>query len=56
MVATVNGRTVVSTTDTGTDQPDGRQTVVGPGSRAQAPAPAIAGVFDNVTVSVPNPF
>jgi hypothetical protein len=55
VIASVNGHGVVSTTDTGTDQPDGRQTVVTAGSKSGA-GTGITGVFDDVTVQVPNPF
>jgi hypothetical protein len=56
LVATVNGRAVVSTTDSGADQPDGRQTVVTAGAKGSGAATGISGFFDNVTVQVPNPF
>jgi hypothetical protein len=56
LVATVNGHAVVSTTDSGGDQPDGRQTVVTVGAKGSGAATGITGVFDNVTVQVPNPF
>jgi hypothetical protein len=56
VVATVNGRGVVSATDSGADQPDGRQTVVTSGAKGSGSGAGIMGVFDNVTVQVPNPF
>jgi hypothetical protein len=56
LIATVNGRGVVSTTDSGPDQPDGRQTVVMSGAKGSGSAAGITGIFDNVTVQVPNPF
>jgi hypothetical protein len=56
LVATVNGHSVVSTTDSGGDQPDGRQTVVTVGAKGSGAATGITGVFDNVMVQVPNPF
>jgi hypothetical protein len=56
LVATVNGHGVVSATDSGADQPDGRQTVVATGAKGSGAATGISGVFDNVTVQVPNPF
>jgi hypothetical protein len=56
VVASVNGHGVVSTTDSGADQPDGRQTVVTAGAKGSGAATGITGVFDNVTVQVPNPF
>jgi hypothetical protein len=56
VVAAVNGTNVVSTTDAGADQPDGRQTVVMTGAKGSSAGTGIAAVFDNVTVQVPNPF
>ena len=56
VIASVNGRGVVSTTDSGPDQPDGRQTVVTSGAKGSGSGAGITGVFDNVTVQVPNPF
>jgi hypothetical protein len=56
VVATVNGRSVVSTTDSGPDQPDGRQTVVTSGAKGSGSGAGITGFFDDVTVQVPNPF
>jgi hypothetical protein len=56
LIGSVNGRGVVSTTDTGTDQPDGRQTVVTSGAKGSGAGTGITGIFDNVSVQVPNPF
>jgi hypothetical protein len=56
LIASVNGHGVVSTTDSGADQPDGRQTVVTTGAKGSGAATGITGVFDNVTVQVPNPY
>ena len=56
IVATVNGRTVVNTTDSAGDQPDGRRTAVLAGAKGTGPATGIRGLFDNVNVQVPNPF
>jgi hypothetical protein len=56
VIASVNGRGVVSTTDGAADQPDGRQTVVTAGAKGSGAGTGITGVFDNVTVQVPNPF
>jgi hypothetical protein len=56
VIAAINGHGVVSTTDSGADQPDGRQTVVTTGAKGSGVATGISGVFDNVTVQVPNPF
>jgi hypothetical protein len=56
VVASVNGTGVVSTTDSGADQPDGRQTTLTAGAKGSGAGTGITGVFDNVTVQVPNPF
>jgi hypothetical protein len=56
VMASVNGRGVVSTTDAGDDQPDGRQTAVTTGAKGSGAATGITGIFDNVIVQVPNPF
>jgi hypothetical protein len=56
LVGTVNGHAVVSTTDSGGDQPDGRQSVVTVGAKGSGAATGLVGVFDNVMVQVPNPF
>jgi hypothetical protein len=56
VIGSVNGHGVVSTTDSGADQPDGRQTVVTDGAKGSGAATGITGVFDNVLVQVPNPF
>ena len=56
VIATVNGHGVVSTTDSGPDQPDGRQTVVTSGAKGSGSGAGITGIFDDVTVQVPNPF
>jgi hypothetical protein len=56
VVGSVNGHGVVSSTDSGADQPDGRQTVVTAGAKGSGAGTGITGVFDNVTVQVPNPF
>jgi hypothetical protein len=56
VVATVNSHGVVSATDSGPDQPDGRQTVVTSGAKGSGSGAGITGFFDNVTVQVPNPF
>ncbi len=56
VIATVNGRGVVNATDSGADQPDGRQTVVTSGAKGSGSGAGITGFFDNVTVQVPNPF
>jgi hypothetical protein len=56
VIASVNGRGVVSATDSGADQPDGRQTVVTSGAKGSGSGAGIMGVFDDVTVQVPNPF
>jgi hypothetical protein len=56
IIASVNGRTVVSTTDSGQDQPSGRRTVVTAGKKGSGAATGVMGLFDNVTIQVPNPF
>jgi hypothetical protein len=56
VIASVNGHGVVSSTDSAADQPDGRQTTVTSGAKGSGAGTGIAGVFDNVTVQVPNPF
>jgi hypothetical protein len=55
LLAVVNGRTVLSTSDAAADQPDGRRTVVTDGVKAGQGA-GVSGVFDDVTIRVPNPF
>jgi hypothetical protein len=56
VVGAVNGHGVVSATDSSADQPDGRQTVVTAGVKGSKPGTGVTGVFDNVSVLVPNPF
>ncbi len=56
VIASVNGTGVVSATDSGADQPDGRQTVITAGAKGSGAGTGITGVFDNVLVQVPNPF
>jgi hypothetical protein len=56
VIASVNGNNVVSTSDSADDQPDGRQTIVSAGAKGSGAGTGITGVFDNVTVQVPNPF
>jgi hypothetical protein len=56
LIGSVNGHGVVSTTDGAADQPDGRQTVVTVGAKGSGAGTGILGVFDNVSVLVPNPF
>lgn len=55
LVAMVNGRAVLSTSDAAPDQPDGRRTVVTDGVKAGVGA-GVSGVFDDVSIRVPNPF
>lgn len=55
LLAVVNGRAVVSTNDAAADQPDGRRTVVTDGVKAGLGA-GVSGVFDDVSIRVPNPF
>jgi hypothetical protein len=56
LIASVNGRGVVSTTDSAADQPDGRQTALSAGAKGSGAGTGIRGIFDNVLVQVPNPF
>jgi hypothetical protein len=56
VIGVVNGQAVVSTTDSAADQPDGRQSVVTAGAKGSGAGTGITGVFDNVSVLVPNPF
>jgi hypothetical protein len=56
VIASVNGHGVVSATDSSADQPDGRQTVVTSGAKGSGSGAGITGIFDDVTVQVPNPF
>jgi len=56
VVASINGQGVVSTTDSGAEQPDGRRTVILTGAKGSGSGTGIVGSFDNVTVQVPNPF
>lgn len=55
VIGSVNGTNVVSLTDSASDQPDGRQTVLVSGVKGGS-GRGVMGVFDNVTVQVPNPF
>jgi hypothetical protein len=55
LLAVVNGRPVLSTNDSAADQPDGRRTVVTDGVKAGEGA-GVSGVFDDVSIRVPNPF
>ena len=56
ILGTVNGRTVVSTTDSGADQPNGRRTVLMVGVKGAGAGTGVTGFFDDVAVQVPNPF
>jgi hypothetical protein len=56
VAAAVNGHGLVSTSDAASDQPDGRQTIVTAGAKGSGAGTGIVGVFDNVSVQVPNPF
>jgi hypothetical protein len=56
VIATVNGKRVVSTSDSAGDQPDGRRTVLMAGAKGSRAGTGIVGLFDNINVQVPNPF
>jgi hypothetical protein len=52
----INGKSVVTFTDSAPDQPDGRRSVVVTGVKGARPGPGVVGVFDNVAIRVPSPF
>jgi hypothetical protein len=56
VVGVVNGKSVVNTTDSGEDQPDGRLTTVGAGVKGTGAGTGVRGQFDNVSVLIPSPF
>jgi hypothetical protein len=56
LTARINGKVVVSATDTGNSQPDGRRTTVSTGIKGAGSASGAVGIFDNVAIKVPNPF
>lgn len=56
LVAAINGRNVVSTTESTTDQPDGRRNGITVGVKGTGAGTGVVGVFDEVTIQVPNPF
>lgn len=56
LIATVNGKSVVTLTDTADDQPDGRRSVLSVGAKGTAAGAGIAGLFDDVAIRVPNPY
>lgn len=56
LTAKVNGTVVVSVTDTGNSQPDGRRSVVSTGVKGAGAGTGVTSVFDNVSIRVPNPF
>lgn len=56
LVAAVNGNVVVSVTDSGADQPDGRRNGIAAGVKGTAPGAGMAGLFDNVAIKIPNPY
>jgi hypothetical protein len=56
VTATINGRNVLSNSDTGMDQPDGRRSAITTGVKGTGAGAGVVGVFDDVTVQVPNPF
>jgi hypothetical protein len=56
LTARINGKVVVSATDTGNSQPDGRRTTVSTGIKGSGSGTGALGIFDNVAIKVPNPF
>jgi hypothetical protein len=56
LIATVNGKSVVTLTDSADDQPDGRRNLVVAGAKGTAAGTGITGLFDDVAIRVPNPY
>lgn len=56
LTARINGKVVVSATDTGNSQPDGRRTTISTGVKGSGSGSGTVGIFDNVAIKVPNPF
>jgi hypothetical protein len=56
LTARINGKVVVSATDTGNSQPDGRRTTVSTGIKGSGSGTGALGIFDNVAIKVPNPL
>jgi hypothetical protein len=56
LTARINGKVVLSATDTGNGQPDGRRTTVTTGIKGAGSGSGTVGIFDNVAIKVPNPF
>ncbi len=56
ITAFINGKAVLTYTDTATDQPDGRRSVITTGVKGTAPGTGVVGIFDNVAIKVPSPF
>lgn len=56
LIATINGKSVVTLTDSATDQPDGRRNTVVAGAKGTAAGSGITGLFDDVAIRVPNPY
>ena len=56
LTARINNKVVVSATDTGNSQPDGRRTTVSTGIKGAGSGNGVVGIFDDVAIKVPNPF
>lgn len=56
LIATVNGKSVVTLTDSAADQPDGRRNIVVAGVKGTAAGAGVTGLFDDVAIRVPNPY
>lgn len=56
LLATINGKKVLSIKDTSTGAPNGRRTTLTIGARGKATANRAVGSFDNVAIRVPDPF
>lgn len=56
LIASVNGKSVVTLTDSADDQPDGRRNIVVAGVKGTAAGTGVVGLFDDVAIRVPNPY
>jgi hypothetical protein len=56
VLAKINGKKVLSITDTSAGAPNGRRTTVVIGAKGKASANRAVGAFDNVAIRVPDPF
>jgi hypothetical protein len=56
ILAAVNGKPLVSVTDSDANQPDGRRSTVTTGVKGAGAGTGVVGYFDDVAIKVPNPF